>query len=205
MVYPMCNVTLSPFTGLARERTSSQVNLSSQFKFVLVLIIWSQAAILRALIPWVALFCITKRSWMSLISLGSSCVPDLEQWVDMSYSQWPMQPRNPDSTGSAGGPNASQTQSWVSGPNESGTAVVVLANYGPDEGSGGFGTSDNDIQLVTVSLDTLGLGGQSWSVRRVLGGGGSGGGDFSDLGVTSDQLSCNLGPGESVLYKLQQQ
>lgn len=111
-------------------------------------------------------------------------------------AQWPMQPR---------GPAAAQLQTWVAGPNDAGTAVVVLANYGPDEGEGGFGTSIDGVQLVSSTLDNLGLGESSWSVRRVWGGGGSGGGDHQDLGVVSDELASNLGPNESVLYKLQRQ
>jgi len=113
-----------------------------------------------------------------------------------------MQPRNPDGTRDPGGPAASQTQAWVAGPDENGTAVVVLSNLGPDEGSGGFGTGDTDVKLVNIALNRLGLGGSGWNVRRVLGGGGSGGEDHSDLGVATEKLESWLGPGESVLYRL---
>ncbi|KZW01332.1 glycoside hydrolase family 27 protein [Exidia glandulosa HHB12029] len=113
-------------------------------------------------------------------------------------SQWPMQPL-------LNGGAPSQLQAWIAGPNEKGTAVVVLANYGPDLGDGGFGTNSSDVQLVSAPLDVLGIAGSSWAVRRVWGGGGSGGGDHEDIGVTSDKLESNLGPGESVLYKIQRQ
>ncbi|EJD48125.1 glycoside hydrolase [Auricularia subglabra TFB-10046 SS5] len=147
---------------------------------------------------------ITGSDLTHLDDLGRKLLYDGELMDVAAFtSQWPMQPRNPDSTPTPGGPDASQTQAWVSGPNPEGTAVVVLANYGPDEGSGGFGTHDGDVKLVTVNLGTLGIGGQSWSVRRVLGGGGHGGEDYSDLGVASEKLESWLGPGESVLYKLQ--
>lgn len=120
-------------------------------------------------------------------------------------SQWPMRPLNPDDTAHPGGSNALQTQAWIAGPNESGTAVVVLANYGPDNGQGGYGTSENDVKLVSASLKTLGLAGNRWFVRRVLGGGGSGGGDHSDIGVATEKIESWLGPAESVMYKLQRQ
>jgi alpha-galactosidase len=58
---------------------------------------------------------------------------------------------------------------------------------------------------VNITLNDLGIGGSSWSVRRVWGGGGSGGGDHADLGVTSTVMASNLGEGESALYVLTKQ
>ena len=58
---------------------------------------------------------------------------------------------------------------------------------------------------MNITLNDLGIGGSSWSVRRVWGGGGSGGGDHADLGVTSTAIASNLGEGESVLYVLTKQ
>ncbi|EJD37634.1 glycoside hydrolase [Auricularia subglabra TFB-10046 SS5] len=81
-------------------------------------------------------------------------------------AQFPMQPRNPGT----GRVAARQLQAWVAGPDSAGTAIVVLANYGPDQGQGGFRDSLTGIQLVDVTLETLGLGRRSWSVRRVWGG-----------------------------------
>ncbi|KAH7105540.1 glycoside hydrolase [Auriculariales sp. MPI-PUGE-AT-0066] len=147
---------------------------------------------------------ITGSDLLHIDDLGRKLLYDDEVMNVADFcSQWPMQPRNPDNSGNPGGPDASQTQTWVAGPNEDGSAVVVLANYGKDEGSGGFGSSDNKVKLVGISLDNLGLGGASWSIRRVLGGGGHGGEDKSDIGIANDRLESWLGPGESVLYKLQ--
>ena len=126
-------------------------------------------------------------------------------------SQWPMQPRNPSGWGTAGAGASMQLQAWIAGPNEQGTAVAVLANYGPDLGQGGFNTNWTDTHLVSIQLSDLGIGpgmrygDNSWSVRRVWGGGGSGGGDHQDIGTTSDKIGSWLGEGESVLYKLQKQ
>jgi alpha-galactosidase len=118
-------------------------------------------------------------------------------------SQWPMQPRNPDSSASPGSGTSQQLQAWIAGPNEDGTAVVVLTNLGPDQGQGGFGSKIRGVHLVSISLTNLGIGGNSWSVRRVWGGGGRGGPDHSDLGTATSKLESYLGEGESVLYKLQ--
>lgn len=87
---------------------------------------------------------------------------------------------------------------------------MVLANYGPDPCIQGgcnttYGTSKQGTQLVTISLSDLGIGGSSWSVRRVWGGGGQGGSYHTDLGVKSGSMGSNLGPGESALYVLTRQ
>lgn len=145
---------------------------------------------------------ITGSDLTTLDALGRELLFNDEALAVADFTaQFPMQPRNP----SDGGVAAKQLQAWVAGPDSDGTAVVVLANYGPDLGQGGFGTSLQGTQLVSTSLDLLGLGGSSWAVRRVWGGGGSGGSDHADLGVTSQTVASNLGPGESVLYTLQRQ
>lgn len=59
-----------------------------------------------------------------------------------------------------------------------------------------------------MSLSILGIaerepnGRSSWNVIRVLGGGGQGGSDFTNIGPTTDFVASNLGPGESALYLL---
>ncbi|KAI1087133.1 glycoside hydrolase [Rostrohypoxylon terebratum] len=105
-----------------------------------------------------------------------------------------------------GGPNASQLQAWIAGPNDAGTAVVVLSNLGPDEcwdNECSYNTKTTGDQLVNVTLSDLGIGGDKWFVRRVLGGGGRGGEDGTDIGVADAELASWLSEHESVLYKLQ--
>lgn len=83
-------------------------------------------------------------------------------------------------------PRFFQLQPWISGPDKSQNCVVVLANYGRDQGQDGYGTSFQCVWFVNISLADLGFGnGQpngasGWSVHRVLGGGGSGVLDHSD-------------------------
>ncbi len=129
---------------------------------------------------------------------------------------YPMQPRNPTGSPTVGGSDALALQAWIAGPSPDGTAVVVLANYGSDSylskresacvalGTCPTGSSE---ELVTIPLTALGIGAgmengaDAWDVRRVWGGGGSGGPDHTDVGNWTDTAYCNLGPGESVLYK----
>lgn len=62
--------------------------------------------------------------------------------------------------------------------------------------------------MVNISLADLGIGdgmpngAPVWSVRRVLGGDGSGGSDHAGLCVAKDFVASNLGPRESAMYKL---
>jgi alpha-galactosidase len=124
-------------------------------------------------------------------------------------SQYPMQHRNPSGWGTPGANAAMQVQAWIAGPDASGTAIVVLANYGPDPCLKGgcnptYGLDWGGDHLATAYLDDLGIGGgQKWNVRRVWGGGGRGGEDHADLGVADQNIESWLGPGESVLYRLQ--
>ncbi|KAF2503285.1 glycoside hydrolase [Lophium mytilinum] len=105
-------------------------------------------------------------------------------------AKFPMQPRNPGT----GGLDAKQLQAWVGGPDAStGEAVVVLVNYGPDQGQGGFGTSDSGTQNVTASYEDLGLTG-TYNVRNVW--------QKEDLGSVSGGLSAILDEGESRLFSL---
>jgi alpha-galactosidase len=153
---------------------------------------------------------ITGSDLTQLDSLGQELLYDSELLsVAQFTAQYPMQPKNPFGSTQPGSQASEQLQAWIAGPDTSNQhAVVVLANYGPDQGQGGFGTSLQGVQFVNVSLSLLGIaqgqqnGVPGWSVRRVLGGGGSGGADYSDLGVTTSYIASNLGPGESVLYYL---
>ncbi|KAI1470658.1 glycoside hydrolase family 27 protein [Daldinia caldariorum] len=102
-----------------------------------------------------------------------------------------MQPRNPGT----GLPTAQQLQAWIAGPDASGAAVVVIANYGPDEGQGGFGTSLSGVQTISVSWDDLGISG-TFDVHDIWA--------DKDLGAESSSLTVQLEEGQSVLYKLAQ-
>ncbi|KAI2779081.1 glycoside hydrolase family 27 protein [Daldinia loculata] len=116
--------------------------------------------------------------------------PDAIAIADFT-SRHPMQPRNPGT----GLPGSQQLQAWIAGPDASGVAVVVIANYGPDEGQGGFGTSLSGVQTIRVSWDDLGISG-GFEIHDVWAN--------NDLGAESSGLTVQLGEGQSVLYKLTQ-
>ncbi|KAK5993526.1 Alpha-galactosidase 3 [Cladobotryum mycophilum] len=75
------------------------------------------------------------------------------------FAKYPMQPRNPGT-----GSNApKQLQAWIGGPSDDHKeAYVLVANYGPDQGAGNFGTQLHGAQNVTVSLKDLGIDGSTW-------------------------------------------
>ncbi|KAH8817368.1 glycoside hydrolase family 27 protein [Xylogone sp. PMI_703] len=153
---------------------------------------------------------ITGSDLTQVDSLGQELLYNSEALSVADFTaNFPMQPKNPFGTTQPGSQASSQLQAWIAGPDDNNeNAVVVLANYGPDLGQGSFGTQLQGTQLVNISLSLLGIangqpnGAPGWNVRRVWGGGGQGGSDHADLGVTSTFLASNLGPGESVLYKL---
>ncbi len=100
----------------------------------------------------------------------------------------PMQPRNPGS----GGNGSQQLQAWVAGPDASGTLVVLLANYGPDQGQGGFGTSLTGVQTVRATWQDLGISG-SYDVHDVWRG--------ASLGRQTSAVAAALDEGQSALLK----
>ncbi|OAA55647.1 alpha-galactosidase [Cordyceps fumosorosea ARSEF 2679] len=101
---------------------------------------------------------------------------------------YPMSPRNPGS----GGQEARQLQAWIGGPEPGGgRALVVLANYGPDEGQGGFGSAMRGRQRVAASWEDLGLDtGGGYAVRNVWTG---------EEEQAEGGLEAELDEGESVL------
>ncbi|KAI9692706.1 MAG: hypothetical protein M1820_009457 [Bogoriella megaspora] len=144
---------------------------------------------------------LTGSDLTTLDTLGETLLGNAKLYVGADpiaafTAQFPMQPR-----GQAGGATAQQVQSWIAGPDDGKTAVVVLANYGPDEGEGGFGTSLSGIQDIVARFGDLGLEAGTYEIRRVLGGGGSGGGDFEDIGTFSGSFDFRLEEGESALYR----
>lgn len=140
-------------------------------------------------------------------ALGKKLLTDSEVLEVASFtSNWPMVPKNPSGSADPGGPNASQLQAWISGPNDNGSAVVILSNLGADEcwdGECSYNTQLPGDQEVTISLGDLGIADGTWFARRVLGGGGRGGEDATDIGVVDSQIGSFLSEHESVLYKLQ--
>ncbi|KAJ3755069.1 glycoside hydrolase superfamily [Lentinula raphanica] len=101
-------------------------------------------------------------------------------------AQHPMRPRNPGT----GEGDAQQLQAWIGGPDDSGKLVVILANYGPDEGQGGFNTTLSGVQNVTATWQDLGISG-SFAIQEVWKG--------QDLGTSNEQLSASLDEGQSLL------
>ncbi|KAJ3968403.1 glycoside hydrolase superfamily [Lentinula raphanica] len=101
-------------------------------------------------------------------------------------AQHPMRPRNPGT----GEGDAQQLQAWIGGPDDSGKVVVILANYGPDEGQGGFNTTLSGVQNVTATWQDLGISG-SFAIQEVWKG--------QDLGTSNEQLSASLDEGQSLL------
>jgi alpha-galactosidase len=153
---------------------------------------------------------ITGSDLTRLDSLGKELLYDPEVLAIANFTaNYPMQPKNPLGANQPGSQTSEQIQAWIAGPDTNNqNAVVVLANYGPDQGYGGFGTSVQGVQAVNISLSLLGIadgqpnGAAGWNVRRVLGGGGSAGPDHVDQGVVSSYIAASLGPGESALYRL---
>ncbi|KAG6353722.1 hypothetical protein INS49_005431 [Diaporthe citri] len=105
-------------------------------------------------------------------------------------AQFPMQPRNPTT-----GRNLSkQLQAWIAGPDELGNSLVVLANYGPDRGQGGFNTALEGKQLVHVTWYDLGIQG-AFKIRNVWTG--------LIFGVSDSEVGATLDAGESLLLRLE--
>ena len=104
-------------------------------------------------------------------------------------ARYPMQPRNPKT----GRNDSKQLQAWIAGPDAAANAVVVLANYGPDEGQGGFGTRTEGKRLVKVTFADLGIKGR-FALRNVW--------TQEDLGILEKEVSATLDAGESLLLKL---
>ncbi|KAJ5454883.1 Alpha-galactosidase [Penicillium daleae] len=102
----------------------------------------------------------------------------------------PMQPRNPGT----GNNLAQQLQAWIGGPDESDKAYVLLVNYGPDQGSGGFGTSLAGVQKLSISLSDLGIAGRNWKITDVWNGNST---------TVSSSYIANLDEGESQLLYLE--
>jgi alpha-galactosidase len=134
---------------------------------------------------------LTGSDLTNLDTLGKKLLTWPAAWVDAAAftALYPMQPRNPGS----GGNLAKQLQSWIAGPNDSGAAYLVLVNYGPDQGQGGFGTTQTAKQTVTATWQDLGISG-NYLVVDVWAG--------TDKGTVSTQLSASLDVGESRFFKL---
>jgi alpha-galactosidase len=106
------------------------------------------------------------------------------------FARYPIQPRNPGT----GDNTAQQLQAWIGGPSSDNIAYVLLANYGPDQGQGGFGTQLGGLQNVTISLNDLGIGGKAWTFTDVW--------NASSSTIVSDSYTAMLDEGASQLLQL---
>lgn len=104
-------------------------------------------------------------------------------------ARYPAQPRNPQTGGQA----AKQLQAWIAGPSSAGQAAVVLANYGPDQGNGGFGTKTAGKQKVSATWADLGLdANKKYTVKNVWTG--------KTLPSGAKGVDATLDEGESALF-----
>jgi alpha-galactosidase len=111
--------------------------------------------------------------------------PDLADFT----AAYPMQPRNPGT----GGTDSKQLQAWIGGPGDDGRVLIVLVNYGPDEGQGGFGTQLTGSQEVSVSWEDLGISG-SYQADEIW--------NQEDPTEVSGSISATLVEGESRMFML---
>ncbi|KIY66845.1 glycoside hydrolase family 27 protein [Cylindrobasidium torrendii FP15055 ss-10] len=102
---------------------------------------------------------------------------------------YPIRPRNPGT----GLRRAKQLQAWIGGPSPTGETVILLANYGPDQGSSGFQSSLSGPQNVLVTWADLGITG-SFKAKDVWKG--------LDLGEVNDGFNATLREGESLLVRM---
>jgi len=122
--------------------------------------------------------------------LGIQLLSDPEALrVAQFTAKFPMQPRNP----STGDYRSRQLQSWIAGPDDDDNAIVVLANYGPDEGQAGFKTQLKGLQVVKVTWEDLGISG-GYEILDVW--------SHVHLGTFCNEISSTLGEGESKLLRL---
>lgn len=104
------------------------------------------------------------------------------------FADYPMQPRNPGT----GNNLAQQLQAWIGGPSGH-EAYVLVVNYGPDGGSGGFNTQLSGTQKLSVSLNDLGIEGSTWTFSDVWNGNST---------KVSKSYTAYLSEGESQLLHL---
>jgi alpha-galactosidase len=104
-------------------------------------------------------------------------------------ARFPMQARNPGT-----GFNISkQLQTWIAGPDDDGNAALVLVNYGPDEGQGGFNTTLQGKQVVKADWTDLGIQG-TYELQNVWTG--------ENLGTFDREVEATLDAGESRFFRL---
>ncbi|KAI9667392.1 MAG: hypothetical protein M1821_000207 [Bathelium mastoideum] len=135
---------------------------------------------------------ITGSDLTRLDALGVKLLTDpAGQDVSNFTARYPMQARNPGT----GRNDSKQLQAWIAGPDDGGDgrAIVVLANYGPDQGQGGFGTYIQGSQAVKATWEDLGLSGvyevsDIWAHKR--------------LGTAHKEVEAVLAEGESRLLSL---
>jgi len=130
---------------------------------------------------------------LQLDDFGKKLLTDKEALDVAEFTaRYPMQPRNPGS----GRNEAMQLQAWIAGPaDESGEAVVIVANLGPPMGWSGYDEHEavEGIAEVEVTFESLGIPG-TYKVRDIW--------EHKDLAMRNDGLHVLLGDGESRLFKL---
>ena len=124
-------------------------------------------------------------------------------------AQYPMQPRNPSQTPNPGSNQARQLQTWIAGPDSTGTtAYVILTNYGPDPcivtrglcaPGPTYRATNPGVRLVSIKLDELDIAGVTWKAGLLWKAASFSEGSTQVLGLRLETL---LGPGESAYYKL---
>jgi alpha-galactosidase len=133
---------------------------------------------------------ITGSDMTRLDQLGVRLLTDTNAMeVARFTAQFPMQPRNPGT----GRNDSKQLQAWIAGPDESASAIVILANYGSDQGQGGFNTVLEGKQVIKATWSDLGIKG-SFDIENVWTG--------EYLGPSDREVSATLDAGESLLLKL---
>lgn len=122
--------------------------------------------------------------------MGSNILTNIDALAVADFAAtYPIRPRNPGT----GMTLAKQLQAWIGGPAPWGELVVLLANYGPDQGDGGFHSTMYGPQNLSVTWADLGLSG-SFMVRDVWKG--------MELGEVSDGFNVTLREGESLLLRM---
>lgn len=123
-----------------------------------------------------------------LDSYGISLLTNVEALSAADFTaRYAMQPRNPGN----GKSDPQQLQAWIAGPSPSKEIIVLLTNYGKDQGSGGWGGGDDSTQTVTVSWADLGVSGP-FTCRDVL---------SQQLVASASGLSASLNTGASNMYR----
>jgi alpha-galactosidase len=133
---------------------------------------------------------ITGSDLTQLDATGKRLLTDANAMAAANFTaKFPMQARNPGT----GSNDAKQLQAWIAGPGDNENSILLLANYGPDQGQGGFGTSLSGKQHVEVTWADLGISGE-YNAKNIWTG--------EVLGTFDSAISADLDEGESLFLSL---